>query len=105
MKSELTFIIFMMLLIATAVLFLWLMTRNKNKQCKNCRFFTLRKESKRLGNCTRFFDHHFFWEPACQGWKQKQDNQEEEHRTRAGCITAVPISRHEPLLRCPESSP
>lgn len=44
MKSELTFIIFMMLLIATAVLFLWLMTRNKNKQCKNCRFFTLRKD-------------------------------------------------------------
>ena len=33
-------------------------------------------ESKRLGTCTRFFDHHFFWEPACQGWKQKQDNQE-----------------------------
>lgn len=27
MKSELTFIIFMMFLIATAVLFLWLMTR------------------------------------------------------------------------------
>ena len=52
MKSELTFIIFMMLLIATAVLFLWLMTRNKKKQCKNCRFFTIRKESKRLGTST-----------------------------------------------------
>lgn len=75
MKTEVTFIIFMMLLIATAVIFLWLMTRNKNKQCKNCRFFTLRKESKHLGDCSRFFDHHFFWEPACKGWKQKQKNQ------------------------------
>lgn len=72
MKSELTFIIFMMLLIATAVLFLWLMTRNKKKQCKNCRFFTLRKESKRLGNCTRFFDHHFFcFQPAKAGSRNK----------------------------------
>ena len=79
MKSELTFIIFMMLLIATAVIFLWLMTRNKKKQCKNCRFFTLRKESKRLGQCSRFSNHHFFWEPACKGWKRKPiEHQEQE---------------------------
>lgn len=48
MQTELSFIIFMMLLFATAVIFLWLMTRSKNKQCNNCCFFTLRKESTRL---------------------------------------------------------
>ncbi len=75
MQTELSFIIFMMLLFATAVIFLWMMTRSKKKkQCKNCRFFTLRKESKRLGNCSRFFEHHFFWEPACKGWERKPDH-------------------------------
>lgn len=74
MHTELSFIIFMMLLFATAVIFLWLMTRNKKNQCNNCRFFTLRKESKRLGNCSRFFNHHFFWEPACKSWKRKPEH-------------------------------
>ncbi len=73
MQTELSFIIFMMLLFATAVIFLWLMTRSNKKQCNNCRFFTLRKESKRLGNCFRFFNDHFFWEPACKYWKRKPD--------------------------------
>ena len=78
MQTELSFIIFMMLLFATAVIFLWLMTRSKKKQCNNCRFFTLRKESKRLGNCSRFFGSHFFWEPACKSWKQKPDKHKKE---------------------------
>ena len=77
MQTELTLILFMLLICSIAVLYLYLIARSNRKHCQNCVFFTLRKESKRLGNCSRFFDHHFYWEPACQGWKQKQDNQEE----------------------------
>lgn len=51
MQTELSFILFMLLISS--------------------------KESKRLGNCSRFNGHHFFWEPACKGWKRKPIEQKE----------------------------
>lgn len=77
MQTELTFILFMLLICSIAVLYLWLITRSNRKHCQNCVFFTLRKESKRLGNCSRYSDHHFFCEPACKSWKRKPIEQKE----------------------------
>lgn len=77
MQTELTFILFMLLICSIAVLYLYLIARSNRKHCKNCVFFTLRKESKRLGNCFLYSDHHFFWEPACKGWKRKPIEQKE----------------------------
>ena len=77
MQTELTFIIFMLLICSIAVLYLYLIARSNRKHCQNCVFFTLRKESKRLGNCSRYSDHHFFWEPACKSWKCKPIEQKE----------------------------
>lgn len=77
MQTELTFILFMLLISSIAVLYLYLIARSNRKHCQNCVFFTLRKESKRLGQCSRFSDHHFFWEPACKIWKRKPIEQKE----------------------------
>lgn len=77
MQTELSFILFMLLICSIAVLYLYLIARSNWKHCQNCVFFTLRKESKRLGNCSRFNGHHFFWEPACKGWKRKPIEQKE----------------------------
>ncbi len=77
MQTELSFILFMLLICSIAVLYLYLIARSNRKHCKNCVFFTLRKDSKRLGNCSRFNGHHFFWEPACKGWKRKPIEQKE----------------------------
>lgn len=77
MQTELSFILFMLLICSIAVLYLYLIARSNRKHCQNCVFFTLRKESKRLGQCSRFNGHHFFWEPACKGWKRKPIEQEE----------------------------
>lgn len=70
MQTELTFILFMLLISSIAVLYLYLIARSNRKHCQN-------KESKRLGNCSRFNGHHFFWEPACKGWKRKPIEQKE----------------------------
>lgn len=77
MQTELTFILFMLLICSIAVLYLYLIARSNRKHCQSCVFFTLRKESKRLGNCSRYSDHHFLWEPACKGWKRKPIEQKE----------------------------
>lgn len=77
MQTELTFILFMLLICSIAVLYLYLIARSNRKHCQNCVFFTLRKESKRLGNCSLYYDHHFLWEPACKGWKRKPIEQKE----------------------------
>ena len=77
MQTELSFILFMLLICSIAVLYLYLIARSNRKHCQNCVFFTLRKESKRLGQCSRFSNHHFFWEPACKIWKRKPIEQEE----------------------------
>lgn len=77
MQTELSFILFMLLISSIAVLYLYLIARSNRKHCQNCVFFTLRKESKRLGQCSRYSDHHFFWEPACKIWKRKPIEQKE----------------------------
>lgn len=77
MQTELTFILFMLLICSIAVLYLYLIARSEKKRCQNCKSFTHRKESKRLGNCSRYSDHHFYWEPACKGWKRKPIEQKE----------------------------
>lgn len=78
MQTELSFILFMLLICSIAILYLYLIARSNRKHCQNCVFFTLRKESKRLGNCSRYSDHHFFWEPACKGWKRKPFEHQKE---------------------------
>ncbi len=78
MQTELTFILFMLLICSIAVHYLYLTARSNRKHCQDCVFFILRKESKRLGNCSRYSDHHFFWEPACKGWKRKPFEHQEE---------------------------
>lgn len=78
MQTELSFILFMLLICSIAVLYLYLIARSNRKHCKNCVFFTLRKDSKRLGNCSRFNGHHFFWEPACKGWQRNPIEHQEE---------------------------
>ena len=78
MQTELSFILFMLLISSIAVLYLWLITRSNKKHCLDCVFFTLRKESKRLGQCSRFSNHHFFWEPACKGWQRNPIEHQEE---------------------------
>ena len=77
MQTELSFILFMLLISSIAVLYL-LITRSNKKHCQDCVFFTLRKESKRLGQCSRFSNHHFFWEPACKGWQGNPIEHQEE---------------------------
>lgn len=76
MQTELTFILFM-LLICSIASSICMIARSNRKHCQNCVFFTLRKESKRLGNCSLYYDHHFLWEPACKGWKRKPIEQKE----------------------------
>lgn len=78
MQTELSFILFMLLICSIAVLYLYLIARSNRKHCQNCVFFTLRKESKRLGQCSRFSNHHFFWEPACKGWQGNPIEHQEE---------------------------
>lgn len=78
MQTELSFILFMLLICSIAVLYLYLIARSNRKHCQNCVFFTLRKESKRLVNCSRFSNHHFFWEPACKGWQGNPIEHQEE---------------------------
>lgn len=78
MQTELTFILFMLLICSIAVLYLYLIARSNRKHSSDSVFFTLRKESKRLGNCSRYSDHHFFWEMACKGWKRKPFEHQEE---------------------------
>lgn len=77
MQTELSFILFMLLICSIAVLYLYLIARSNRKHCQNCVFFTLRKESKRLDNCSLYYDYHFLWEPACKGWKRKPIEQKE----------------------------
>lgn len=77
MQTELSFILFMLLISSIAVLYLYLIARSNRKHCQDCVFFTLRKESKRLDQCSRYSDHHFFWEPACKIWKRKPIEQKE----------------------------
>ena len=48
MQTELTFILFMLLICSIAVLYLYLIARSEKKRCQNCESFTLRKESKRV---------------------------------------------------------
>ena len=78
MQTELSFILFMLLICSIALLYLYLIARSNRKHCQNCVFFTLRKESKRLGQCSRFSNHHFFWEPACKGWQGNPIEHQEE---------------------------
>lgn len=78
MQTELSFILFMLLICSIAVLYLYLIVRSNRKHCQNCVFFALRKESKRLGNCSRYSDHHFFWESACKSWKRKPFEHQKE---------------------------
>lgn len=69
MKTEVTFILFMILIYAIVLIgYLWVKARSEKKRCQNCAFFTLRKESKSVGTCKQHSNCHLHWEkPASSG--------------------------------------
>lgn len=75
MKTEVTFILFMILIYAIVLGYLWVKTRSEKKRCQNCAFFTLRKESKSVGVCKQHSNCHLYWEEACKLWKHKTGHQ------------------------------
>lgn len=76
MKTEVTFILFMILIYAIVLIgYLWVKARSEKKRCQNCAFFSLRKYSKSIGLCKQNFTYRYCWEEACKLWKHKSDHQ------------------------------
>lgn len=77
MKTEVTFILFMILIYAIVLIgYQWVKARSEKKRCQNYAFFTLRKESKSVGVCKQHSNFHLHWEEACKLWKHKSDHQD-----------------------------
>lgn len=77
MKTEVTFILFMIFIYAIVLIgYLWVKARSEKKRCQNCAFFIIRKESKSVGTCKQHSNCHLHWEEACKLWKHKSDHQD-----------------------------